>query len=378
MTTRTPGRPKRLLDWKGALGIIISAAALYFTFSRMDLGNVMGELRAADPFLLALSAAATTGVFWIRAWRWRVILAPVARVPFRSRFAAVSIGFMGNNLLPARVGEFMRAYALSRSEPVPIVASFASLLIERIFDGIAVIALLFLAMTMPDFPPFSGTEQIQLLNTNATFTIAGLARGLGLIVLAALVIVSMLVLFPRRAVAVLERAVSILPMRVRRPIIDALEAFLSGAGILRDPKLLLGTAAWSAFLWTYNALGAWLAFRAFGFSLPFTAAIFFQSAIALAVSIPSAPGFVGLYHGMAVFLLGTLWGESIEQAGAFAIGFHLAGFIPITLIGLYYAWRAGISLGEARDSEEIIEEAVEEELRPDGLDDERDPPAHTR
>src|SRR5690606_14290075 len=147
-----------------------------------------------------------------------------------------------------------------------------------------------------------------------------------------------------RAVAVLEKAVSVLPTRVRRPIIDALEAFLSGAGILRDPKLLLGTFAWSAFLWTYNALGAWLAFRAFGFSLPFTAAIFFQSAIALAVSIPSAPGFVGLYHGMAVFLLGTLWGESIEQAGAFAIGFHLAGFIPITLIGLYYAWRAGISL----------------------------------
>ncbi|HSJ32579.1 MAG TPA: lysylphosphatidylglycerol synthase transmembrane domain-containing protein, partial [Longimicrobiales bacterium] len=158
--TASASRRRGILDWKGVLGLVISAAALYFTFSRMDLRSVMGELRAADPFLFVLSAAAITGVFWIRAWRWKVILAPVADVPFRSRFSAVTIGFMGNNVLPARVGEFMRAYALSRTEPVPIVASFASLLIERIFDGILVIALLFIAMAMPDFPPFSGSQAI--------------------------------------------------------------------------------------------------------------------------------------------------------------------------------------------------------------------------
>jgi uncharacterized protein (TIRG00374 family) len=109
--TSAPAQRRRgsLLDWKAVLGLIISAVALYVTFSRMDLGNVMTELRAADPFLLALSSVAITGVFWFRAWRWRVILRPVARVPFRSRFAAVTIGFMGNNLLPARIGEFMRA-----------------------------------------------------------------------------------------------------------------------------------------------------------------------------------------------------------------------------------------------------------------------------
>ena len=66
-------RRRGLLDWKGVLGLVISAAALYFTFSRMDLRSVMTELRAADPFLLTLSAAAITGVFWIRAWRWNAI-----------------------------------------------------------------------------------------------------------------------------------------------------------------------------------------------------------------------------------------------------------------------------------------------------------------
>lgn len=355
----------RLLDWKAIVGLIISAVALYVTFRSMELGNVLRELRSVDPLLFVLSAAAVTGVFWIRAWRWRVILAPVADVPFRSRFAAVTIGFMGNNLLPARIGEFMRAYALSRTEPVPIVSSFASLVVERIFDGVMVIVLLFTAMALPDFPPFSGTQEIELPGFGTTFTIAGLARGAGIVIGVALLVVGLLVLFPRPAVKALERVVRVLPHRVRRPIVDALEAFLSGAGVLRNPKLLLGTTAWSVGLWVYNAVGAWIAFRAFGLDLPFTAALFLQSAIALAVSIPSAPGFFGLYHGMAVFVLSKLWGAPAELAGAFAIGFHLAGFIPVTLIGLYYAWRTGLSLREAAASEEIVEASVEREIDTD-------------
>jgi uncharacterized protein (TIRG00374 family) len=370
-----PGRRSRLLDWKAVVGIGISIAALYFTFSRMELGNVMREIRAADPLLLVLSAAAATFVFWIRAWRWRAILEPVRVVGFRSRFAAVTIGFMGNNLLPARVGEFMRAYALSRTEPVPLVSSFASLVIERIFDGVAVIALLFLAMAMPGFPEFSSTQEFSIPGVDATLTVAGLARGAGVVVIVALLIVIALVFLPKQAVSVLERVVSILPKRVRRPIVDALEAFLSGVGVLRNPRLLLRTTSWSAVLWIFNGLGAWIAFRAFGFDLPFTAAIFLQSAIALAVSIPSAPGFVGVYHGMAVFVLSQLWGVPTEQAGAFAIVFHLAGFIPVTLIGLYFAWRMGLSFGEVSESEEIVESSVERSVGRDPDAVRRDPGA---
>lgn len=351
-----------LLDWKAVVGIGISIAALYFTFSRMELGNVMREIRAADPLLYLLSAAAATAVFWIRAWRWRAILKPVRLVPFRSRFAAVTIGFMGNNLLPARVGEFMRAYALSRAEPVPLVSSFASLVIERIFDGVAVIALLFIAMSMPDFPEFSSTQEFTIPGVSTTITLAGLARGAGILVIAVLVVVLALVFFPRHAVAALGRIVRLLPKRVRRPIVDALEAFLSGIGVLRDPLLLLTTTWWSAVLWVFNGVSAWIAFSAFGFDLPFTAAIFLQSSIALAVSIPSAPGFVGVYHGMVVFVLATLWGAPVEQAGAYAIGFHLAGFIPVTLIGLYYAWRMGLSFGEVKASEDIVETSVEQTI----------------
>lgn len=357
------GSPRRRsLDWKAVLGIIISIAALYFTFRTMDFASVVGELRSADPLLLLLSAAVVTFVFWIRAWRWRAILRPIADTPFRDRFAAVTIGFMGNNLLPARVGEFMRAYALSRLQPrVPLVGSFASLVVERLFDGVLVIALLFAALSMPGFPPFSGAETITVPGVDRTFTIGEMARGFGIFIGAAIAVLVALVTFPGPTVAVIERIVRILPRSFRRPIIDALEAFLDGVGVLRRPLLLLRTTFWSAALWLTNAAGCWIAFRAFGYELPFTAAVFFQSAIALAVSIPAGPGFFGVYHAMATFVLAGLWDQPLNSAGAFAVGFHLAGFIPVTVLGLWFAWRTGISLREAAESERTVEESVERE-----------------
>jgi glycosyltransferase 2 family protein len=356
------GRRRRrsgLLSWKAVLGVSISVVLLYVTFSGMNLGEVWIHLRGVHVPLFAAATAIVTGTFWIRAWRWRGILEPVADVPFRSRFAAVNIGFMGNNLLPARMGEFLRAYSLSRVAPVSIVGTLASLVVERLFDGIFVIGLLFLAMLGPDFPLMAGTQEITVPGTDQSFTIAGLARSMAVVVGIAVVFLLALVLMPARAVALAEAVVSIFPESFRRPIVSALEAFLTGAGVLRSPKLLLRVGAWSAVLWLWNALGFWVGFQAFGISLPYSAAIFFASAIALAASIPSAPGFVGPWHLMATFVLARMWGVDLSTAGAFAVGFHLAGFVPVTLIGLYYAWRTGLSVREAAASEETVEDVIE-------------------
>ena len=147
MNPARPRQRRRLLDWRALIGIGISVALLWWAFHEEDPAAIWAELKLADPLLFVLSAAAATGVFWIRAWRWKGILAAAApETSFRSRFAAVSIGFMGNNLLPLRVGEFARVYALARLERVSMVASFGSLVIERLFDGIFVVLLLFVVI----------------------------------------------------------------------------------------------------------------------------------------------------------------------------------------------------------------------------------------
>jgi glycosyltransferase 2 family protein len=359
----TRSRRNPFLDWKAILGIAISAVLLYVTFSRMDLGEVWQQLRGVNLPLFLLATAIVTFVFWIRAWRWRAILKPMADVPFRHRFAAVNIGFMGNNLLPARIGEFLRAYTLARTTPVPVVGGLASLVVERAFDGIFVVALLFVAMLSPQFPAFAGYQEIAVPGTEYAFTITGLARSMAVLVTGIVAFLFLLVLAPRRAVRLAEFAVSWMPDTFQRPLVSALEAFLAGAGVLRSPMLVLRTTVWSAALWLWNALGFWVGLYAFGIEVPYAAAVFFASTIALAASVPAAPGFIGTWHLMAVFVLSDMWGVSPAAAGAFAAGFHLAGFIPVTLIGLFYAWRLGLSLQEASHSEEVVESTVERQVR---------------
>jgi glycosyltransferase 2 family protein len=354
----TRERKRGLGGWKTAVGLGLSAGLLWWTFRDADFREIAEHVGAADPVLLLLGTAAVTFIFWIRAWRWRAILeAGHAGTRFRSRFAAVAIGFMGNNLLPARIGEFMRALSLSRSERIPIVASFGSLVVERLLDAVFVIGLLFLAMWLPGFPGMRGAEGDDL---------TAVARAVGLIVALAIALLLLLVLKPERATAWLERAASaLLPRRVARAVVQAFAAFLSGAGVLREARLLSLALGWSAALWTINGLGFWLGLRAFGLDVSFVGALFFQSCIALGVSAPSAPGHIGLYHFTARLVLVNLWGLPREAALAFATAFHIAGFIPITLIGLYYAWQTGFSFRIIRQSETAVETGVDAETTPD-------------
>lgn len=343
------------LNWKLGVGLLISGALLYLAFRGVDLREVLREMRTADPVLLLAATVVATVVFWVRAWRWRAILDPVHRgTSFRSRFAAVCIGFMGNNLLPARIGEFARAFALSRSEPIPIVASLSSLVIERLFDAICLVLFLFLAMALPGFPAWPDT---------ASTDFPDIARGLGLAVGGVLLVLFFLVLRPHAAVRAFEAVANrVLPRSIRRPIVDALEAFLSGAAVLRDGRLLSVSALWSVVLWLINGASFWLAFHAFDLDLSFAAALFFQSCIAIGVSVPAAPGFFGTYEFVAKVVLVDLWAMEANKALGFALGFHIAGFIPITVMGLWYAGAMGLSLRGMAGTESAVEAAVEADV----------------
>lgn len=349
---RAGARSPRLLDWKAALGIGLSLALLYFALRGVDAAAVLEQLRLADPFLFLGSIFLATAVFLVRAWRWRLLLQPIAATALRPRFAATTIGYMANNLLPARMGEFARAYALSRMQPVSMVASFGSLVVERLFDGFTVVAFLFLAMALPAFP---GGGAVGGRNLEAAAAVVTVVFGSVGVVLVAMV------LWPRRLVRLVESAVRLLPRPLRRPLVDVLEAFLDGLAVLRQPRLLVYSALWSAAVWLVGAAAYWLGFLAFGLPVGFTGALFLQSLIALAVALPSAPGFFGIYEAGVRVGLVEIWGVELNPALSFAIGFHIGGFIPVTAIGLYYLWRLGLSLREVERSEALVEEAVEAE-----------------
>jgi glycosyltransferase 2 family protein len=336
---------------KTVAGIAVSVLLLWWVLRGEDPAAILREIRQADPvfFLLAVTIA-TLGMV-PRAIRWGILLRPVfGQVSFHARFASTSIGFAANNLLPARVGEFARAFSLGRLSSVPTAAAFGSLVIERVLDGLVIVGLLFAAMALPGFPAVAeaGTN----LRAAALLVVA-LMGGVGLVL-------GGLVVAPAWSARVIERlAGRLLPRSFRRPLIDALHAFLDGIAVLRNGRLLLLSAAWAIGQWLFLALSYWFAFRAFGIhEAGFAAAVFLQSLIGLAVAVPSVPGFFGPFQAAAKLGLG-LWAVPSEKVAAFAIGFHIGGFIPVTLLGIFFVWRLGLSWREVGRSEEVVEERVE-------------------
>src|SRR5258705_11528391 len=212
--------------WRGALGILLSAGFLYLAFRGIQLTEVVAHIRRANVGLLLLSAVTATCIFPLRARRWRPILDPIApNIPFAKLWSATAIGMMINNVVPARAGELARAFALSRSTPlVPFPAAFASLAVDRLFDAVMVLLLMFGAMLDPAFPRDAqvfGHPMSSIALTGVLFVV---------VVLGAMYV---MVLFPDRVLRMYE----VVARRIAPKLEDrgraALVALTKGLSVLR-------------------------------------------------------------------------------------------------------------------------------------------------
>ncbi len=339
---------------KAVFGLGVTVLLLWWALHDVAFGEVWDRIRRGDMLLLGASVFVATFGFFIRALRWKVLLARVKPdTTLRARFAGVSIGFMANNVLPARVGEFARAYSFSRMEPVSASAAFGSLVVERFLDGVVLLLFLILPVLTPGFPAGGALSQ--------GFGALAL-RGAIIAVSVVLVVLVLVAAFPDRFVRAVERmAVAVLPEALARTVVDALDAFVDAVAILRSPRLLALALGWSFLFWTWHGLSFWLGMMAFGIDTGFVSAIFTEAVVGFGVAIPSAPGFIGTFHAAADFALTDVYGVDAPQSLAFAFGYHFGGWVPITLIGLWYAWRLGLSLGDVGSAEERVEEVIERE-----------------
>lgn len=326
--------------WKAAAGLALAAFLLWWVFRDLEFAELRRQVREADLRFLGAAVAVTTFGFAVRAARWRFFLAPVQRrSPFGSRFAAACIGFMANNLLPSgRVGEFARAYAYSRLEPVSAPTAFATLVVERFADGVVLLVLLFVVAATPEFPADS-------LPAEVVAGVWGMSSVLGAVLLFALVLLAL----PEKSVGAFGRlAQRLLPSRWAATTTRALAGFLEGLATLRSWRLALPAVAWTFGLWLLQSLSLWLGFVAFGIDLSFAAAVFLNSVLAFAVSVPAAPGYVGTFHWAARLVLVNVYGAPEAAAVAFATAWHMGSFVPVTLMGLWYLRRLDLSFRDIR------------------------------
>jgi glycosyltransferase 2 family protein len=311
------------------LGMAVSAVLLWVAVRGVNPDEVLQQLRQIRPGWLVPVLASIFLRFWLTAVRWQLLLRPVKRIGVHRLFAITMIGFMANNLLPARLGEFVRAYALGRSEALPPSLPFATIVIERVFDGFTL--LIFLLGGLSFLHP-----------SRLLLWAAGLTCVLYLGVLAAL-----MVLRTGRGHELLTSGIGRLPSRIAVPTQRLVGSFRAGLEVLGDLRALLLTALLSIVIWLVNAAGIEASFRAFTLDLPAYASFLVLGTIAVALVLPSAPGYVGPLQVGTVQGL-ALVGVARETALSLSIVYHLFNFIPITLVGLAYLSALNLTLGELR------------------------------
>src|SRR2546426_3813348 len=327
--------------WRGAwlIGLAISVALLAWVLYKIDPRTVWADAQHANGWLLLLTVVVATLTFPLRTIRWRLILRGVngQAFPFTRLWHATTIGFMANNLLPARAGEFARAYVASRQLPVRFTTALGSVGVERIFDALVMLALMAVAIAAPSFPAHA------LVRGQSVSTIAASTALLfGLLVVVALLIAN-------RAgpwLAFVERfARRFLPVRAADRVVRASDGIVEGLAVLKSPPRFAGVVLWSLVLWITNAAAFAICFRAFGLAVPLEAALLLQGIIGFGVAVPSTPSFLGIFEAATLVTL-QLYGVESSLAVSYALTYHLTTFLPITLLGLWSLTRLHIRLRE--------------------------------
>ena len=286
---------------------------------------------------------------YIRAIRWEVLLSPIKKVSVLNLFSVSMIGFMANNVLPARLGEIIRPIMIARKEKIGVSTSFATIAIERVFDilGIIVIASLLFCFLPSDNQANSQAVIHQLKKWSAIMAFFGICT---------IAILFLLSLYPKKAGAVFEKLLFVFPHHLRDKLVNLLHSFISGLQVFDHKIKLLWVGILSMVIWLLNAASIYVLCYSFDIGLSYAGACFVTVCIALAVALPQAPGFIGVFH-IATQKSLDVFGVGLSSAQSFAILLWAVSVIPVTVAGLLFLWREGISFGEIShyDEEKIPE-----------------------
>ena len=337
--------------WQFWLGVLISAFFLYSALGGLDLSDFWTKVQEANYWWIIPGVAVYFIAVWARAWRWHYMLRPLKSISTRTMFPIVTIGYMGNNIYPARAGELLRAVVLKRREAVPISASLATIIVERVFDGVVMLSFVFL--NLGELARFTGGAGLI-----GGITIQDIALGSTVVFTLALAIFLAAAMFP----AITKRLISwaferLVPARFRERAYGLTNRFLDGLESLRSPRDALMMFVTSLVIWLLETVKFWFVMHAFDFQVSFFTLMLVNGVANLATTIPSAPGYVGPFDAAIIAVL-TGFGVEDAQAAAYAVVLHVALWFPITAVGAYFLWREGISWGG--DVKALAEEGEEE------------------
>ena len=324
--------------WQFWLGVLISIVFIWLSLRGLKLTEFWGTVQKANYFWLIPGIGVYFIGVWVRAWRWHYLLRPIKEIPTKTMFPITTIGYMGNNIYPARAGEVLRAVILKRKEGVPVSASLATIIVERIFDGVVMLAFIFVNLSelakLTSASGFVGNlQQVAVVGTG--------------IFLGALFFFLLAAMFPQVTAKIGHWMIGRLtPKKMHDKIIGIMNKFLDGLAALRSPFNVLMVFLTSVIIWLLETGKYWFVMHAFNFNVSFFALMLMNGIVNLATTIPSAPGYIGTFDAPGIAVL-TAYGVDQATAAGYTLTLHVALWLPITLLGAYYMTREGLKWNDS-------------------------------
>src|SRR5438445_4825166 len=308
----SPSRvPRRLIG--ATIGLAVSLVALYLALRGVDSAAVARSLRATNPTPLTIAVAFAASSSLVRALRWRALFPESTAIPLRYYFTSMMIGYLCNNILPARAGDVIRAVVFGKRTGTGISTTAGTLVVERVVDACTLLAIVGVISFVVPLPT----------------VLSGAARLASLVCLIALAVL-MAIAF-RGGVPTPDQAGH------RNRVRDMVTRFVEGLHALRNGRSLLVVLAWTATVWLIESAMVFFAMRASGLQLPPLAALFVLVVVSLGLLIPAGPASVGSYE---LFVILALSAFAVEKTQALSAGIvlHTVAFVTATTIGLICLW----------------------------------------
>lgn len=314
----------RAFDWKFWAGLVISAAFLYLALRLVDLPTLWQTMSSAALPALFFAVVLAMLQYPARAVRWSILISPLKNASLGKLLLATLVGFAGNCLLPARLGELIRANYLGVSEGMSRSSVFGTIVVERLFDAFTLLAVLWAGLFLTEFSP--GHE-----------TLKGAMSATGLFLFSAYaVLILALAGFKWKSetcLKVLHRALFMFSDRFRERVTEIAWKFSQGIVLIKGSRRWLWAVLASILVWLPSLLQILAVSFALGIKIPFSAPLIILAFASLGAMIPSSPGFIGTYH-LAVQYGFMVHGFTPEEGLSAAILIHASFFIPTVLAGV--------------------------------------------
>ena len=326
-----------MLKSKKFWGFLVSIFFLWLALRKIDWSTVPAAVARLDLYWALVMGFTYTLEHLARAYRWRAIL-PGKALKVKHAYFGIVLGYLFNNLLPARAGEFVRALYLKKKDTAPASEVFGSVVFERFLDGIIIVTMIVFALNF-----FPSTPLIKKASLSA-------------IVFYALVLIAILMLqFRRRLFENLTcRIFNLFPEKIAHSLNHSRESFINGLGLIARPRLFFRAILLSVISWALSVWTMYVCLQMFNLNMGVAEAILLICILSIGSMIPTSPGMIGIYEYCCVIAFHGILGQTEEIGALFGLVSHTIGYFYVLIVGFIILTIEGLSLSDLQKEESLV------------------------